>query len=56
MNTDQKSDSSDEDEEDKDPDVNDVLVDISRTFHYLQHLRKQYTIMDDFKNNVNGLF
>jgi hypothetical protein len=42
MDTDDESDSGDEDEEDKDTDVFDVLVDITRTFHYLQDLRKQY--------------
>ena len=36
MDTDDESDSGDKD------DVFDVLVDITRTFHYLQELRKQY--------------
>ena len=42
MDTEEESDIEDEDEEDKDTDVYDVLVDISRTFNYLQELRKQY--------------
>ena len=42
MDTEYESDSGDEDEEDKDPEVYDVLVDIINTFHYLQDLRKQY--------------
>jgi hypothetical protein len=42
MDTEYESDSGDEGEEDKDPEVYDVLVDIINTFHYLQDLRKQY--------------
>ena len=42
MDTEEESDIEDEDEEDKDTDVYDVLLDISRTFNYLQELRKQY--------------
>ena len=43
MDTDEESDNGDEDdEEEEDPDVFDILLDISRTFQYLQDLRKQY--------------
>ena len=42
MDANEESDNEDEDDGEKDSDVTDILVDISRTFHYLQHLRKQY--------------
>jgi hypothetical protein len=42
MDTDDKSDSGHEDGEDEDADVFDVLVDITRVFHYLKELMKQY--------------
>jgi hypothetical protein len=33
MDANEESDNEDEDDGEKDPDVNDILVDISRTFH-----------------------
>ena len=42
MDTDDEDDTDEEDEEDQLPAVFDVLLDISKTFHYLKELRKQY--------------
>ena len=39
---DANDDTDEDDEEEQDPDIFDVLVDISKTFHYLKDLRKQY--------------